>query len=73
RKREEKIDPRLIGVTSVRLCCESTSEKCQRRLMVKYLPEKWGGWKVIHLQDPAMPFVEMLCPANSRKYNGRCW
>lgn len=49
RKIEQQISRALFAIPTVLLCSEATAEHCHRRLVCKYLHEKWGDLTVIHL------------------------
>jgi len=49
RQIESKIEKTLFGVPSVLLCSEPTAEHCHRRLVLKYLKEKWPEIEAKHL------------------------
>lgn len=49
RKIEEKIDQNLFNAPTVLLCSESKAEHCHRRLVLEYLQNKWGLFRIVHL------------------------
>ena len=49
RKIEEKIDQNLFNGGTVLLCSENKADHCHRRLILEYLRNKWGIFKIIHL------------------------
>ena len=49
RKIEEKIDLNLFNGPTVLLCSEAKPEHCHRRLVLEYLQNKWGPFKIINL------------------------
>jgi len=49
RKIEEKIDLDLFNGPTVLLCSEAKPEHCHRRLVLEYLQNKWGPFRIIHL------------------------
>jgi len=49
RKIEEKIDRSLFDSPTVLLCSETKAEHCHRRLVLEYLQNKWGSFKIVNL------------------------
>jgi uncharacterized protein (DUF488 family) len=49
RRIEESLTRDLFAVPTALLCSEATSEHCHRRLVLEYLQERWGGFKVVDL------------------------
>jgi uncharacterized protein (DUF488 family) len=49
RKIEERIDQNLFNGPTVLLCSESKSDRCHRRLVLEYLQNKWGSFRITHL------------------------
>lgn len=49
RKIEEMIDQKLFNGPTVLLCSESKAEHCHRRLVLEYLQNKWGPFRIVHL------------------------
>ena len=49
RRIEKTLDRTLFRVPTVLLCSEPGPEHCHRRLVLKYLNEKWGGIQSTHL------------------------
>lgn len=49
RRVEEQLDRRSFDIPTVLLCYEAEADFCHRRLVLKYLQQKWGGLKITHL------------------------